>query len=176
MTSAHRSQLEARNGGKNTVKTNIKHSRLLPSHKTIKYRSDYKKEEEIPEQGSFIELDEQEVCKAKQLIESVNSKGSAAKDPVLAQHRLTQEPATLISTDEIKNQDASSAGSNGPILTALSPQPSTDKSSWRKKAVFNKSSNKVNKQSHSSNLDSRSQKNANSERHKRQEFLKKVVR
>ena len=165
MTSAHRSQLEARNGGKNTVKTNIKHSRLLPSHKTIKYRSDYKKEEELPEQVSFIELDEQEVCKAKQLIESVNSKGSAAKDP-----------ATLISTVEIKNQDASSADSNGPILTALSPQPSTDKSSWRKKAVFKKSSNKVNKQSHSSNLDSRSQKKANSERHKRQEFLKKVVR
>lgn len=38
MTTSHRPQLEARNGGKNTP-SNIEHSRLLPSHTKVKYRN-----------------------------------------------------------------------------------------------------------------------------------------
>ena len=175
MTSAHRSQLEARNGGKNNVKTNIKHSRLLPSHNTLKYRSDHKNKD-LFEQGSYIELDEQDTRKAEKLIESTNQEGSAANDPDLAQRKFSQEPTILYSANGNKDQKVSNAESGISTSTSNLSHPLTNKSSWRKKAVFKKSPNKVNKQSHVGNFDSSSQGNTNPEKQKRQEFLKKVIR
>ncbi|CCD26976.1 U2-type spliceosomal complex subunit CWC15 NDAI_0J00840 [Naumovozyma dairenensis CBS 421] len=146
MTTSHRPQLEARNGGKSAAytPTSIQHARLLPGHKTLKIRSNTKKKVDSSEQekdyGIRSKVNEDGFVDARNLyVENVKNSGADGEKDGNTQTNLTIESdGSRIGSTMLPPQDKKEEMINSTVPSGDVPAGPVKVDAWRTKTTFSR--------------------------------------
>lgn len=173
MTTSHRPQLEARSGAKAAgyTPTSTEHARLLPGHKTVKYRSSGKvvnsEKNYLEDEKEKMEMLKGELSENDEEEESEKEEDDDDEDDELLQQELDRLKKKRLEEEALSNKDQEDE--------KLS-EPKMKRKSWRQGTTFSR--NKVSKTSSQAVKQDKSKNYINnitkSDYH--QEFMKKFIK
>lgn len=138
MTTSHRPQLEARSGAKAAgyTPTSTEHARLLPGHRSIKYRSRKR-------QRNYLKGDDTEDNKAEDDVDDENKNEDEDSDEEEEEEEDDRD-ALLLQLEKLKESQDSTEVKKEDITdsevlrTSSDISPEKDKKSWRRSTTFSR--------------------------------------